>query len=226
MAMAVILRRPEPLRQPMPRASLEDRPTPLLRFGPALLKLELFRAPRALPPEPFSATGHQALSRARVGMAVALRGAVTHEMRKTFEIWNAKAVDAAPGWQPDPSAMARELAAALPPLPLVVAPAADSVALLAALEVLRGMRPDAKAVALLAADGELPDLPVEDVLPNEVERVRVTFAQASAARSRLARTLGLLASHASAAAAVYAYEHGGLALITAPGEREFSLEPR
>jgi len=214
----------------MPRASLEDRPTPLLRFGPALLKLELFRAPRALPLEPFSATGHQALSRARVGMAVALRGAVTHEMRKTFEIWNAKAVDAAPAWQPDPSAMARELAAELPPLPLVVAPAADSVALLAALDVLRAKRPDAKAVALLAADGELPDLPVdcdrEGALPKEVERVRVTFAQASAARSRLARTLGLLASHASAAAAAYAYEHGGLALITAPGEREFSLEPR
>jgi hypothetical protein len=224
--MAVILRRPEPLRQPMTRAALEDRPTPLLRFGPALLKLELLRAPRSLPQEPFAATGHQALSRARQGMAVSLRGAVTYEMRKTFEIWNAKAVDTAPAWQPDPSAMARELAEELPPLPLVVAPAADSVALLAALEVLRAKRPDARAVALFAADGELPDLPVEDALPAGIERVRVTFAHASSARSRLARTLGLLASHASAAAAAYAFEHGGLALITAPGEREFSLEPR
>ena len=82
------------------------------------------------------------------------------------------------------------------------------------------------SVALLAADGELPDLPVEAPLPEDVERVRITFAQASSARSRLARTVGLLASHASAAAAVYAFEHAGLALITAPGEREFSLEPR
>lgn len=226
MAMAVILRRPEPLRQPMTRASLEDRPTPLLRFGPALLKLELYRAPRDLPLEPFSATGHQALSRARQGMSVALRGAVTHEMRKTLEIWNAKAAGTAPVWQPDPSAMARELLAELPPLDLVVGPAADAVALLSALEVLRAKRPGAKAVALFAADGELPDLPVEEELPKHVERVRVTFAQASSARSRVARILGLLASHASAAAAVYAFEHGGLALITAPGEREFSLEPR
>jgi hypothetical protein len=210
----------------MKSASLEDRPTPLLRFGPALLKLELFRAPRDLPLEPFAATGHHALSRARHGMRVALRGAVTHEMRKTLEIWNATAVDSAPPWQPDASAMARELAEELPPLPLVVAPAADSVALLAALTVLREKRSDARGVALFAADGELPDLPVEAALPDGIERVRVTFAQASAARSRVARTLGLLASHASAAAAVYAFEHGGLALITAPGEREFSLEPR
>ncbi|HEY2030826.1 MAG TPA: hypothetical protein VGH20_16635 [Myxococcales bacterium] len=210
----------------MKSASLEDRPTPLLRFGPALLKLELFRAPRALPLEPFAATGHQALSRGRQGMPVALRGAVTYEMRKTLEIWNAKAVDAAPAWQPDPSPMARELAEELPPLPLVVAPAADSSALLAALTVLRQKRADARAVALLAADGELPDLPVEAALPDGVERVRITFKEASAARSRVARSLGLLASHASAAAAVYAFDHGGLALITAPGEREFSLEAR
>jgi hypothetical protein len=40
----------------------------------------------------------------------------------------------------------------------------------------------------------------------------------------VARELGLLASHAGAAAAVYAHEHGGVALITGPGEREFSLE--
>jgi hypothetical protein len=226
MAMAVILRRPTPLRQPMNAAAPEERPTPLLRFGPAWLKLELLRTPPVLPAEPFAATGHHAISRGRHGMAVSLRGAVTHEMRKTLEIWSARAVSAAPRWQPDPRPMARELAAEVPPLPLVVAPAADSAALLAALEVLRRMRSDARAVALLAADGELPDLPVDEDLPPEVERVRVGFVEASWARSRIARTLGLLASHASAAAAVYAYEHGGLGLVTGAGEREFSLEPR
>jgi hypothetical protein len=209
----------------MTAAAADDRPTPLLRFGPALLKLELLRAPRSLPAQPFSATGHQALTRARPGMAVGLRGAVTHEMRKTLEIWGAQPADGAPRWQPDPSALARELAEA-PAMPLVVAAAGDSAALLAALAVLREKRPDARGVALLAADQELPDLPLEAELPADIERVRVTFAQASAARSRLARELGLLAGHASAAAAVHAFENGGLAIVTAPGEREFSLEPR
>ncbi len=77
---------------------------------------------------------------------------------------------------------------------------------------------------LLAADEELPDLPRDSALPEGIERIRVTRAEASQAWARVARELGLLASHASAAAAVYAHEHGGVALITAPGEREFSLE--
>jgi hypothetical protein len=81
-----------------------------------------------------------------------------------------------------------------------------------------------RGVALLAADEELPDLPREAALPDGIERIRVTRAQAADARAKVTRELGLLASHASAAAAVYAHEHGGVALITAPGEREFSLE--
>ena len=72
-------------------------------------------------------------------------------------------------------------------------------------------------MALVAGDEELPDLPRGEGVP-------VTRAQARAARSLLARELGLLAGHASAAAAVYARDHGGLALVTGPGEREFSLD--
>jgi hypothetical protein len=158
-------------------------------------------------------------------MEVCLRGAVTHEMRKTLELWNARLVQDAPRWQPDPAGMASELEGL--DVSFVVAAAEDARALLAALEVLRRKRPSARAVALLAADVELPDLPLAADLPADVEQVRVSFAQASTARSRLARELGLLASHASAAAALHAFENGGgLALVTAPGEREFSLEPR
>jgi hypothetical protein len=57
-----------------------------------------------------------------------------------------------------------------------------------------------------------------------VERLAVSRRRASDARARLARELGLLAGHASAAAADYAREHGGVALVTGPGEREFSIE--
>jgi hypothetical protein len=206
--------------------SLASRPTPLLRWGPALLKLELYRAPRVLPLQPFAATGHHALARARQGMQVQTLGSVTHEMRKTFEIWGAQTVEGAPVWQPDPAALVRELLEELvePPV-LVAAPAADSVALLAVLRALQAKWPAVRGVALLAQDVELPDLPLHADLPG-VEQVRVTFDEASKARARVASSLGLLASHASAAAAVHAFERGGLALVTAPGEREFSLEPR
>jgi hypothetical protein len=211
-------------------AAVEDlasRPTPLLHWGPALLKLELYRAPRVLPLQPFAATGHHALARARAGMQVALQGAVTHEMRKTLEIWGAQKLETAARWQPDPAPLVRELLEELsaPPV-LVVAPAADSAALLAVLEALRSKWPGVRGVALLAGDGELPDLPVSAELPQGIEQLRVTFAQASKARARVAGALGLLASHASATAAVHAFEQGGLALVTAPGEREFSLEPK
>ncbi len=83
-----------------------------------------------------------------------------------------------------------------------------------------------RAVALLAADVELPDLPPSADIPAGVERVPVKREEAARARARLGRELGLLANHAGAAAAVYAHEHGGVALVTAPGEREFSLEAR
>jgi hypothetical protein len=148
-------------------------------------------------------------------------------MRKTLEIWNAQLIGSAEAWQPDPAALVRELVEALEVAPpLVVAPAADSAALAAVLPALQAKWPAVRGVALLAADIELPDLPLAADLADNLEQVRVGFAQASAARARVARTLGLLASHASAAAAVHAFEHGGLALVTAPGEREFSLEPR
>ena len=44
------------------------------------------------------------------------------------------------------------------------------------------------------------------------------------ARATVARELGLLAGHAASGAAVYAREHGGIALVTSAGEREFSLD--
>ena len=84
--------------------------------------------------------------------------------------------------------------------------------------------PQTRAVALVAADAELPDLPRSVDLPPAVERVPVHREDAARARSRLGREVGLLANHAGAAAALYAHEHGGVALVTALGEREFSLE--
>ena len=41
---------------------------------------------------------------------------------------------------------------------------------------------------------------------------------------QVGRELGLLANLAGAAAAAYAHQHGGVAIVTAAGEREFSLE--
>jgi len=62
--------------------------TPLLRWDDALLKLELFR-PRGsvsdrapVPQGTVELSGNQALSFARSGAELALRGAVTHEMRE------------------------------------------------------------------------------------------------------------------------------------------------
>jgi hypothetical protein len=157
---------------------------------------------------PVAATGNQALAIARPGLEVALRGAVTHEMRETLKLWGVRLVQDGEPYAPPPLE--------LPELPeLVVAPAADFAAI-ASLPV--------RKIALVAADEELPDLPLHAELPEGVERVAVTRAQAAAARSRVARELGLLATHAGAAAAVYVHDHGGVALLAAPGEREFSLD--
>ena len=109
------------------------------------------------------------------------------------------------------------LIAGLPP-GAVVAPAGARAALLAAVHAGRA------AVALVAADQELPELPRSVDLPAGVERVFVTRAEAAAARGRLCRELGLLAGHAAAAAAVIAQDRGCIALVTSAGEREFSLD--
>lgn len=154
---------------------------------------------------PLELTGNQALSIARPGLLVALRGPVTHEMRETLKIWGVKLVERGERYVPPMLEIDAEL---------VVAPAEDLVAVRAR-----------RRVALVAAEEELPDLPRSIDLSPEVERVAVTRAQAAAARSRVARELGLLATHAGAAAAVYAHDHGGVALLCAPGEREFSLDP-
>jgi threonine synthase len=86
----------------------------------------------------------------------------------------------------------------------------------------RVLRPP-RAVALVAADEELPDLPRIVDLPG-VELRKVTRAECARARAELARTAGVLASHASAMAALVAAELGALAIVSASGEREFSLE--
>ena len=165
------------------------RPTPLLRWGNALLKLELFE--RAVWPP---------------------RAADTHEMRETLKLW-----DGHRPARPDTPIIA-ELQADLTQAPsLVVAPAGELETLLEA----RKAWPAARVVALVAADVELPDLPRE---VSGIERVAVTRAQAATARSRVARELGLLTSHASAAAAVHAHEHGGVAIVSGVGEHEFSIE--
>jgi cysteine synthase len=209
--------------------------TPLLRWGKALLKLEMFRPRGAVsdrapaPSGQVELSGNQALSFAREGAELALRGAVTHEMREALKIWGARIVARAPRWNPDPEVFARTLGAELleqvaEAPPLIVGPAGELAALAGALAALRGRWPRIRGVALVAAGEELPDLPRTAEVPLGIERVAVARADAAAARARLGRELGLLANHAGAAAASYAREHGGIALVTAPGEREFSLE--
>jgi len=210
--------------------------TPLLRWGDALLKLEPFRprgsvSDRAPPPSGAAeVSGNQALSFARQGAEFALRGAVTYEMREALKLWGVRIVPrVAPPWRPDPAIFAATLGAELldqlaDAPPRIVCPAGEGEALLGALSALRQRWPQVRGVALIAADVELPDLPRTTDLPAEIERVPVTRAAAAAARARVGRELGLLASHAGAAAAEHAHEHGGLAIVTAPGEREFSLE--
>jgi len=208
--------------------------TPLLRWGDALLKLEMFQprgsvSDRAVAPQgPLEVSGNQALSFARSGAEFALRGAVTHEMREALRIWGARIVSSAPAWRPDPSAfesLGAELLEQLSAPPaLIVCPAGEGAALLGALTALRRRWPQVRGAAVVAADTELPDLPRATDLPQEIERVPVTRAAAAVARGRLGRELGVLANHAGAAAAACALGRGGVAIVTALGEREFSLE--
>jgi cysteine synthase len=211
--------------------------TPLLRWNDALLKLELFRprgsvSDRAPVPEgTVELSGNQALSFARSGAELALRGAVTHEMREALKIWGARIVPRAKPWNPDPALFARTLGAELleqlgEAPPLIVCPAGEGAALLGALAALRQRWPRVRGVALVAAGEELPDLPRSAELPAEIEQVAIARHDAARARARLGRELGLLANHAGAAAAGYAHGRGGVAIVTAPGEREFSLEAR
>ncbi|HET7786172.1 MAG TPA: pyridoxal-phosphate dependent enzyme [Myxococcales bacterium] len=234
--------------------ALLDRPTPLLRWGPALLKLELLRPAgstsgraaqawdwRSATQASIEATGNQALSAAGwaryrgVPLAISLRGRVTHEMREALELWGARIDSSAeptlPRLDSDAAApvFARTLGAELlreltEAPPLLVCPAGERAALLGALSALRQRWPSVRGVALLAEDEELPDLPREAALSADVEKLRVGRALAARARVQVGRELGLLANHAGAAAAVFAHQHGGVALVTAVGEREFSLE--
>ncbi|HZR10028.1 MAG TPA: hypothetical protein VFA79_15705 [Myxococcales bacterium] len=209
--------------------------TPLLRWGDALLKLELLR-PRGsvsdrapVPSGPVALSGNQALSFARPGAEFALRGVVTHEMRQALAIWGARIVPSAPRWQPDPAVFAaslgQELLEQLAQAPaLIVCPAGEAEALAGAAAALQKRWPRVRAVALLAGDVELPDLPRTAELPPGIERVVVSRAAAAQARAQVGRELGLLANHAGAAAAAHARQHGGVAIVTALGEREFSLE--
>ncbi len=234
--------------------SVYDKPTPLLRWGKALLKLEMFRPSgstsgraaqdwdwRAAKTAVIEARGNAAISAAAwarfhgVEIAIVPRGVYTHEMREILKLWGVRfAPQEEPTLPPldsDSAApifartLGAELAAELPEAPpLLVAPAGDRAALLGALSALRESWREVRGVALLAADEELPELPRAASLPEGIERVAVSRAQAARARSRLARELGLLAGHAAAAAAEYAHEHGGVALVTSLGEREFSLD--
>src|SRR5262249_14949759 len=216
----------------LPGRGEECQMTPLLRWGNGLLKLEMFRprgavSDRAPPPEGVpELSGNQALSFARAGGELALGGSVTHEMREALKIWGARVVPEGTPWKPDPEVFARTLGAELleqleGPPPLIVGPAGESGALLGALAALRRRWPEVRGVALVAADAELPDLPRSVDLPAGIQRLPVRREDAARARARVGREIGLLANHA---AALHVHEHGGVAFVTAPGEREFSLE--
>jgi hypothetical protein len=209
--------------------------TPLLRWGDALLKLELLRPRGSVSdraPAPSGAvevSGNQALSFARRGAELALRGAVTREMRDALAIWGVRIVATAAPWRPDPevfsATLGKELLEQLAQAPpLIACPAGEAEALVGAARALRRRWPQVRAVALLAGDVELPDLPRAAELPPWIEAVTVTRKAAAEARAQVGRELGLLANHAGAAAAAYARQHGGVAIVTAAGEREFSLE--
>jgi cysteine synthase len=227
------------------REELFDRPTPLLRFRGALLKLELLRATggvddRALPIFPelprgagasFAGSGGAALAAASWGrsrgveLSVALEGVVTYEVRKTLELYGTRVVaDRAtlPRLDGDDAAaaMERTLAREMPGgIRVLVGPAGARAALLACARVLRLER----LVALVAADEELPDLPSSATIDG-AELRRVTRAECVHARRELARSSGVLATHAAAMAAMVAVEVAGAAIVSASGEREFSLE--
>ncbi|GAC1603282.1 MAG: hypothetical protein NVS4B10_15800 [Myxococcales bacterium] len=109
-------------------------------------------------------------------------------------------------------------------------------ALLGAASALRERFPRARGIALCTASAaeELPELPSRaamqaDARP-EIELRAVSRAQAAAARAELARTLGLLAGHGAALAALVARDAAvpegccAIALVTSVGEREFSLD--
>jgi cysteine synthase len=228
----------------------ESRPTPLLRWGRALLKLEMFHASgstwgRAAAELDWKgagvleASGNAALAAAARARALGAeliavpRGVFTHEMREALKLWGARLDPAARPTLPRLDAavpafarsLGRELAEQLTEAPaFLVAPAGEGAALLGALQALRDKWPQVKGVALVAADEELPDLPRAATFRSKIEQVPVSRAQAAQARARLSRELGLLAAHAGAAAAAYAAEQGGVALLGAPGEREFSLD--
>ncbi len=214
--------------------TLFDLPTPLLCWGRALLQLELLRPTgglddRALPllgsrEGVLSATAGAALAAATLRRKIVIRprGVFTHEVRETLKIWgvllDAEAEATLPSLDSDAAApFFAQLIAGLP-RGEVVAPAGARAALVAAVQAGRA------AVALVAADDELPELPRTVDLPASVERVPISRAFAAAARARLCRDLGLLAGHAAAAAAVLAHERGCIALVTSAGEREFSLD--
>src|SRR2546428_14170873 len=80
----------------LPGRTEERQMTPLLRWGSALLKLELFRprgavSDRAPPPgDGVELTGNQALSFARHGGELALRGVVTHAIRDALRLWGTR----------------------------------------------------------------------------------------------------------------------------------------
>ena len=181
-----------------------------------------------------------------VRLKVALYGSASHEMIEALRLWGA-AFERLPTRE-DALRRARQLGGELlPPLDgpkaalelartlgqellqdisaapaLVVAPAGASAALLGSVQALRTRWPEVRAIALTAADEELPELPRAGEFPG-VETRAISFGEASQARSDLARSSGILASHASAAAAALAGVNG-LAIVTAAGEREFSLE--
>ena len=166
-------------------------------------------------------------------------GPLTHEARKALEIWGlpfehvpsreqalARAQGALPALDSDEAVahaaglvaeVIEELRIANWTPAALVAPAGARAPLLAFARAL----PDLQIIAVTGPP-ELPDLAAHDL--HGVQLREVSRAFAASARRRLSREQGLLVSHASAAAIALAEELGGVALVTANGEREFSLD--
>lgn len=198
----------------MRNKTLLERPTPLLRVGRGLAKLESLRPSggvedrivAAWEPKDAVVVGSAGLALAAAGWArsrgvslkACVRSGLTHEVKRVLEIWGVQLLDEA---QPTHLETAEAYAATL---------GAELRAQIGEVAALVGPAGLALRGTLLAFPGvRCIEVPVDTVGP---------------ARAWLARTAGLLASHASAAAVQIASGiEGAVALVTATGEREFSL---
>jgi hypothetical protein len=235
--------------------SVLHRPTPLLRIGRALAKLECLRPTGGVEDRLTHAWDGAAGEVAIVQQGAALAGAayavarrrkihfvivgpLTHEAAETLRIWGApfeqhpSRKDALVRW-PDhlpmldeepglraAAGLADELAADL--AGQVVRPSAIVAPIGAAMPLYACAQKLGVRAVVVCGLVRWPDLRDGHGAPDTRD---VSSAFCIEARRHYAKTHGLLASHASAAAIAVAEEIGdAVALVTAAGEREFSLD--